>query len=66
MASMYAVFHGPEGLKAIAQRIHRKTVRLAEGAGRGGVQGAIRASTFDTITVEVGPLQAAVHEIGRG
>ena len=31
MASMYAVFHGPEGLKAIAQRIHRKTVRLAKG-----------------------------------
>jgi glycine dehydrogenase len=31
MASMYAVFHGPEGLKAIAERIHRKTVRLAEG-----------------------------------
>ena len=31
MASMYAVFHGPEGLRAIAQRIHRKTVRLAKG-----------------------------------
>ena len=31
MASFYAVFHGPEGLKAIAQRIHRKTVRLAKG-----------------------------------
>ena len=31
MASMYAVFHGPDGLKAIAQRIHRKTVRLAIG-----------------------------------
>ena len=35
MASMYAVFHGPEGLKAIAQRIHRKTARLADGAGEG-------------------------------
>ena len=31
MASFYAVFHGPEGLKAIAQRIHRKTDRLARG-----------------------------------
>src|SRR5690606_12775590 len=31
MASMYAVFHGPEGLKAIAQRIHLETVRLAKG-----------------------------------
>ena len=31
MASMYAVFHGPEGLKAIAERVHRKTVRLVDG-----------------------------------
>ena len=31
MASFYAVMHGPDGLKAIAQRIHRKTVRLAKG-----------------------------------
>ncbi|MEW9921182.1 aminomethyl-transferring glycine dehydrogenase [Marimonas sp. MJW-29] len=59
MASMYAVFHGPEGLKAIAQRIHRKTARLAEGLKQAGFE--VRpASYFDTITVEVGPLQAAV------
>ncbi|MDF3414519.1 aminomethyl-transferring glycine dehydrogenase [Sulfitobacter sp. M57] len=59
MASMYAVFHGPEGLKAIAQRIHRKTVRLAEGLQMAGFE--IRPKTyFDTITVEVGPLQQAV------
>jgi glycine dehydrogenase len=31
MASMYAVFHGPQGLKAIAQSVHQKTVRLAMG-----------------------------------
>src|SRR6056297_183009 len=36
MASMYAVFHGPKGLKAIAQRIHRKTVRLAKGLEAAG------------------------------
>ncbi len=29
MASFYAVFHGPEGLRAIAERVHRKTVRVA-------------------------------------
>ncbi|MEO9516625.1 MAG: aminomethyl-transferring glycine dehydrogenase [Paracoccaceae bacterium] len=59
MASFYAVFHGPKGLKAIAQRIHRKTARLAEGLKQGGfvVQ---PAAFFDTITVEVGPLQSAV------
>ncbi|MEM6304980.1 MAG: aminomethyl-transferring glycine dehydrogenase [Pseudomonadota bacterium] len=59
MASMYAVFHGPEGLKAIAQRIHRKTARLAEGLKQAGFDVRPRAY-FDTITVEVGPLQAAV------
>ncbi|MEP1012290.1 MAG: aminomethyl-transferring glycine dehydrogenase [Paracoccaceae bacterium] len=59
MASFYAVFHGPKGLKAIAQRIHRKTARLAEGLKQGGfvVQ---PAAFFDTITVDVGPLQSAV------
>ena len=44
MASMYAVFHGPEGLKAIAQRIHRKTVRLAKGLEAGGF--AVEPSAF--------------------
>ncbi len=59
MASFYAVFHGPEGLKAIAQRIHRKTARLAEGLKTAGFD--VRPATFfDTITVEVGPLQQAV------
>lgn len=59
MAGFYAVFHGPEGLKAIAQRIHRKTARLAEGIKGAGFD--VRPATFfDTITVEVGPLQAAV------
>jgi len=59
MASMYAVFHGPKGLQAIAQRIHRKTVRLAEGLEAAGLQVDPKAF-FDTITVDVGPLQAAV------
>ncbi|MCR9112692.1 MAG: aminomethyl-transferring glycine dehydrogenase [Rhodobacteraceae bacterium] len=59
MASMYAVFHGPKGLKAIAQRIHRKTVRLARGLESAGFK--LQPETFfDTITVDVGPLQAAV------
>ncbi|ATF19403.1 aminomethyl-transferring glycine dehydrogenase [Phaeobacter gallaeciensis] len=59
MASMYAVFHGPKGLKAIAQRIHRKTVRLAKGLEDAGFKVDPR-SFFDTITVDVGPLQEAV------
>ena len=59
MASFYAVFHGPEGLKAIAQRIHRKTVRLAKGLEAAGFKVDPKAF-FDTITVDVGPLQSAV------
>ncbi len=42
MASMYAVFHGPKGLKAIAQSVHQKTVRLAEGLEKAGSQGRTR------------------------
>ena len=59
MASMYAVFHGPKGLKAIAQRIHRKTVRLAKGLEAAGFHVEPEAF-FDTITVDVGLLQRGV------
>ncbi len=59
MASMYAVFHGPEGLRAIAQRIHRKTVRLAKGLESLGFK-VEPESFFDTITVEVGALQGVI------
>ena len=59
MAGFYAVFHGPEGLKAIAQRIHRKTVRLVRGLEEAGFKVAPE-HYFDTITVEVGPLREAV------
>ena len=64
MASFYAVFHGPEGLKAIAQRVHHKTVCLARGLIDRGF--AVEpAYFFDTVTVEVGPLQGAIIEAAR-
>ncbi|HEU0222407.1 MAG TPA: aminomethyl-transferring glycine dehydrogenase [Paracoccaceae bacterium] len=59
MASMYAVFHGPKGLKAIAQRVHRKAVRLAKGLERIGFTVEPKAF-FDTITVRVGALQGVI------
>ncbi|SPF77964.1 aminomethyl-transferring glycine dehydrogenase [Pseudoprimorskyibacter insulae] len=59
MAGFYAVFHGPDGLKAIAQRIHRKTVRLAKGLEAAGFKVEPKAF-FDTITVDVGLLQRGV------
>ena len=59
MASMYGVFHGPLGLKAIAQRIHLKTTKLAAGLEKLGFK--IDPNTFfDTITVDVGGLQSVV------
>tara|TARA_R110002096_G_scaffold97354_1_gene216965 strand:- start:20453 stop:23287 length:2835 start_codon:yes stop_codon:yes gene_type:complete len=59
MASMYGVFHGPEGLKAIAQRIHKKTAKLAAGLEKLGFAVA-PDGFFDTITVDVGGLQSVV------
>ena len=61
MASMYAVYHGPDGIKAIAQSVHRKTSRLAAGLEENGFQVEPEVF-FDTITVEVGPLQKSVME----
>ena len=62
MASLYAVFHGPDGLKAIAQRIHRKTDRLAQGLKKGGFA-ILPAAFFDTITVDVGTEQESILKL---
>ncbi|HYQ87944.1 MAG TPA: aminomethyl-transferring glycine dehydrogenase [Bacteroidota bacterium] len=48
MASMYAVYHGPEGLKEIAGRIHRLTKILAAGLKRLGFR-VLHEEFFDTI-----------------
>jgi len=52
IASMYAVYHGPEGLLAIARRVHRRTLALAEGLRRAG-HGVSPDTVFDTVTVRV-------------
>ncbi|MGH6842685.1 MAG: aminomethyl-transferring glycine dehydrogenase, partial [Methylocella sp.] len=59
IASMYAVFHGPKGLKAIAERVHRKAARLADGLASLGFSIAPQ-EFFDTITVAVGPYQGLI------
>ncbi|SDL62320.1 aminomethyl-transferring glycine dehydrogenase [Tessaracoccus oleiagri] len=59
MASMYAVFHGPRGLKAIAERVHLWTVTIAEALRAGGFTVETQ-EFFDTITVNVGETQADV------
>ena len=59
MASFYAVYHGPDGIKAIAQSVHRKTSRLAKGLEALGFE--VQPDVFfDTITVKVGNLQGVI------
>ncbi|RAO32423.1 Glycine dehydrogenase (aminomethyl-transferring) [Micromonospora noduli] len=52
MAGMYAVYHGPDGLRDIATRTHRMAARLAAGLRAGGVDVA-DAAFFDTVTATV-------------
>ncbi|MDM4623692.1 aminomethyl-transferring glycine dehydrogenase, partial [Klebsiella oxytoca] len=52
IASLYAVFHGPAGLKRIASRIHRLTDILAAGLQKKGLK-LRHAHYFDTLCVEV-------------
>ncbi len=52
VASMYAVYHGPEGLKAIATRVHRYAAVLARALVEGGVH-VESGEFFDTITAVV-------------
>lgn len=51
MASMYAVYHGPEGLTRIAQRIERFTAIFAAGLRKLG-HTLVHASAFDTVCIE--------------
>ena len=52
MASMYAVWHGPRGLKRIAHRIHERAAVLAAGLGKLGHR-ITHETYFDTIRVEL-------------
>lgn len=52
IAGLYAVYHGPQGLKRIATRIHRLTTILAAGLTAAGLSLRFK-SWFDTLTVEV-------------
>ena len=52
IASMYAVYHGPNGLRAIAERVHRLASRLADGLRALGCT-ITHENFFDTVRVEV-------------
>jgi glycine dehydrogenase len=53
MAAMYAVYHGPDGLRKIATRVHRLTHALSQALGKLG-HTIVHRPYFDTLRVEVG------------
>jgi glycine dehydrogenase len=64
VASMYAVYHGPEGLGSIARRTHRYASVLAEALTEQGAQ-PVHESFFDTLLVPVPGRAAAVAADAR-
>ncbi|MGW7467408.1 aminomethyl-transferring glycine dehydrogenase [Streptomyces xantholiticus] len=64
MAGMYAVYHGRDGLRAIARRAHRYAAILAEGLRAGGVE-VVHGSYFDTVTARVPGKAAEVVAAAR-
>ncbi|MFC6082535.1 aminomethyl-transferring glycine dehydrogenase [Sphaerisporangium aureirubrum] len=52
IAGMYAVYHGPDGLRRIAQRVHRHAAVLAAGLRGGGVE-IVHDDFFDTVRAHV-------------
>jgi glycine dehydrogenase len=64
IASMYAVYHGPEGLKRIALRVARFTAILAAGLKQLGFT-PLHATAFDTLTVDLGSSDAARAVVQR-
>ncbi len=62
VASMYAVYHGPQGLKRIAQRVASYTAVLARGLAQLGYQ-AVNATAFDTLYVQAG--EEAIRRIAE-
>ncbi|WP_293298174.1 aminomethyl-transferring glycine dehydrogenase [Pedobacter sp. UBA4863] len=61
MAGFYAAYHGPKGLKLIAERTHGLTISLAESLKAIGYSVSNQAY-FDTIEVELGDLKGAIHK----
>ncbi|MCU1429773.1 MAG: Glycine dehydrogenase (decarboxylating) [Actinomycetia bacterium] len=62
IAGLYAAWHGPDGLRAIAKRVHHLTAVLAEGLRSAGIE-VVHDTFFDTVTLRV-PGRAT--DIARG
>src|SRR2546427_268567 len=64
IASMYAVYHGPKGLRAIAERVHRLTSQLADGLRALGCT-LTHGNFFDTVHVEVESSEVLLEHAAR-
>lgn len=64
IASMYAVYHGPQGLTRIAKRVHQLTTILAEGLAQLG-HSVEQQHFFDTLTLATGGRTAELHAKAR-
>ncbi|MGE8329296.1 aminomethyl-transferring glycine dehydrogenase [Pseudomonas urmiensis] len=64
IASMFAVYHGPAGLKRIAERTHALTAILAAGLEQLGAK-VVTQAYFDTLTLATGQATAALHDKAR-
>ena len=60
IASMYAVYHGPDGLRRIAQRVHLMTSVLAKGLHLTNIE-LLNTHWFDTLTIKTGARTADIH-----
>lgn len=61
MAGFYGVYHGPKGLKPIAERVHGLAISFAESIKKLGYK-VLNQTYFDTLTVELGELKDAIHK----
>jgi glycine dehydrogenase len=61
MAGFYAVYHGPKGLKLIAERTHGLAITLAKSLGEIGYS-VLSNSYFDTIHLDLGGLKDSIHK----
>ena len=64
VASMYAVYHGPDGLTSIARSVHAQALALAERLRTGGVE-VVHDSFFDTVLARVPGRAAEVVDAAR-
>jgi glycine dehydrogenase len=61
MAGMYGVYHGPEGIKHIAEKVHGLTCLLNDAIGKMGFE-QTNAAFFDTLYIKAGALSGMIHQ----